>query len=109
MVEFQRFAEHIRDTTACLLNDEYSGCMVPYLLVIVSPRRQSQVNLGIAAGHDGVFRLTVHAQRRLSDSKFLSDYRCNVLRTVAGFDGLAEASGRGVALRAHVDSRRIGR
>ena len=80
----------VGDDSAGLGDNQGPRGVVPDLLAVVGARRQPEIDVGLAAGDDGIFGLAVHPERRGRDSQPGGDGRRVALRTVPRLDRLAE-------------------
>ncbi len=62
VIEFRRNTVNVGDTAAGFFNQNHTTRVVPDFFLIASAGRQSQVNIGISAGHRQILTLTVDSE-----------------------------------------------
>ena len=73
--EVERPTIDVAHTPPRFFHKNHSAGVVPDPLAIVFPRRQTKVNVGVAASHDGIFRLTVETRGGEMDAEPRGDLR----------------------------------
>ena len=107
--EVQWLASDVTDASSCLLDDDRPGGVIPDVLAVGQLLRigKTKVERRLSTGHQSVFHLGVHADRRRLDADATSDLVLSSLISVAALDALGETELSGLSVGDRVDPSRL--